>query len=165
MEVDGELRQCPPANSKVFQCRKCFNTSCTCSNLIISCRCIGVSAIHEECLIEEIKSQPQLTSSSNVHPGYNEFRSSRCNQQVLYRPDFSASCIPCSSYTDKEYGSWISFTIIYIVYLGVIGFFIYLSLDSQLMGLYIALAIFFCLLIICFIWMQKKPFKQSFMRA
>ena len=162
MELDGELQQCPPANSRFFQCRRCFNTSCTFSKLIISCKCQGVSAIHERCFIEEIKSHLQLTSQSIAYQGYDEFRCGKCNQYVLYRPNFSASCIPCSSYTDNEHSIWISFVLIYIVYLGVIGFFIYLAVDSPLMGLYIALIILFFLLTIYFIWIHKKALQATF---
>ena len=115
MKVSGKLRQCPPLDARVHVCRRCFNTNCTCSKVILSCRC-RVSATHEECLIKEIKSKPQLVSPSQAHPGYNEYRCSNCNFSLLYRPDFSNSCIPCSSYTANETCLWIYFSILYLVF-------------------------------------------------
>ena len=106
MQVSGELRQCPRLNDQDNVCRGCFNNGCTCSKMIISCRC-RFSAVHEECLIEEIKSKPQLVFLSQTHPGYNEYRCNTCNQSLLYRPDFSSSCVSCSSYTVNKTCVWI----------------------------------------------------------
>ena len=138
MEVSGKLRQCPTLNAL---CRRCLNSSCTCSKMILSCGCVSV--VHEECLIKEIKSKPQFVSPSQAHPGYNEYRCRTCKKSVLYRPDFSNSCIPCSSYTTNETYLWIYFPILYLFFFGGIGFLIYLAIDSSLIGLYIALIVFF----------------------
>ena len=158
MQVTGELRKCPAGHSL---CRKCFQNNC-CKKVIISCRC--AFAIHKECLIEEIKSKPQLVSPIQTRPGYNEYRCGTCNQSVLYRPDFSEACIPCSSYTAHEICSvWICNSIMYLIFLGAIGFFIYLAIDyPSLIGLYAALIVLFLLAGISFIWANYNALQATF---
>ena len=159
----GKLSHVPAVDGNATICRKCFNSTCTCSKLIISCKCTLLSVIHEDCLVEEIQSSPQLVTTSQTHPNFKEYKCPSCNQGVLFRPDFSSQRIACSDYTRNEYCIWVLWILIYLIYLGMICYFIYKATESNtLIAVWIVLIVLFMGVIIFFIWLQFRILQAKF---